>query len=109
MEQIAYVPFKNSDFGQLLVMGQKLWKDLDKAELESLLKQAAQSQKYTILMAKNPEGNCIGFSIFSIRTDYVEGAKKTPTGYLEGIFVVVEYRKMGIAKEFLRIGELWCK
>ncbi|MDN3669063.1 GNAT family N-acetyltransferase [Echinicola jeungdonensis] len=109
MKRIAYFQFENSDFDQLLKMSQKLWKDFDKAQLENLLKQTTQSEKYNILIAKDPKGKCVGFSIFSIRTDYVEGAEKSPTGYLEGIFVEAEFRKMGMAKEFLRIGEFWCK
>jgi aminoglycoside 6'-N-acetyltransferase I len=109
MKQIEYLQFENSDFEQLLEMSQKLWTDINKVELVNLLKQTAQSGKSNILIAKDSVGKCVGFSIFSIRNDYVEGAEKSPTGYLEGIFVETEFRKMGIAKEFIRIGEIWCK
>jgi aminoglycoside 6'-N-acetyltransferase I len=109
MKQIEYLQFENSDFEQLLEMSQKLWTDFNKVELVNLLKQTAQSGKSNILIAKDSVGKCVGFSIFSIRNDYVEGAEKSPTGYLEGIFVETEFRKMGIAKEFIRIGESWCK
>jgi aminoglycoside 6'-N-acetyltransferase I len=109
MKQIEYLQFENSDFEQLLEMSQKLWTDFNKVELVNLLKQTAQSGKSNILIAKDSVGKCVGFSIFSIRNDYVEGAEKSPTGYLEGIFVETEFRKMGIAKEFIRIGEIWCK
>jgi aminoglycoside 6'-N-acetyltransferase I len=109
MEQIRYLDFESKDFEQLVKMSQKLWLDFEEQELESLLKEITKLKKNKILMAKNSEGKNVGFSIFSIRTDYVEGADKSPTGYLEGIYVEPEYRKNGIAKEFLQIGEKWCK
>ncbi|WP_109853429.1 aminoglycoside 6'-N-acetyltransferase [Aquimarina sp. AU58] len=109
MEQIGYVDFENKDFEQLVKISHKLWTDFEEQELENLLKETARLKKNKILLAKTTNGVSIGFSIFSIRTDYVEGADKSPTGYLEGIYVEPEYRKEGIAKEFLKIGEEWCK
>ncbi len=109
MKSIDYFQFEHSDFDELINMSQKLWTDFDKSELENLLKKTTQSDKNNILIAKNSAGKCVGFSIFSIRTDYVEGAEKSPTGYLEGIFVETEFRKMGIAKKFIQLGEIWCK
>ncbi|MDN5214736.1 GNAT family N-acetyltransferase [Fulvivirgaceae bacterium BMA12] len=109
MEQIRYSELHSEDFEQLLKMSQKLWTDFDEEELKNLLKEMTQLEKNRILMAKRADGENVGFSIFSIRTDYVEGADKSPTGYLEGIYIEPPYRKNGIAKEFLRIGEMWCK
>lgn len=107
--KITYLEFERSEFTVLLKMGKKLWTDFDEEELEQLLKQTSESNKYRIWVAKNPVQETVGFSIFSIRTDYVEGAVKSPTGYLEGIFVEPEFRKLGIAKEFIRLGENWCQ
>ncbi len=109
MTNISYTDFQQSDFIPFLEMAKKLWKDFDRKDLEQLLKQTTESKKYKILIAKNPARVCVAFSIFSIRSDYVEGAIKSPTGYLEGIYVEPEFRKAGIATEFLRIGESWCK
>jgi aminoglycoside 6'-N-acetyltransferase I len=109
MSPISYSPFDPSNFDQLLSMSQKLWKDFDRHELEKLLQQSIASEKYHLLMAKESSGKCVGFSMFSIRTDYVEGAVQSPTGYLEGIFVETDFRKRGIAKSFIQLGEIWCK
>lgn len=106
---ITYIDFETIDFDELLNMSQKLWSDYDTDELTKLLKQTVQSKKNRVLLAKTSDRRTIGFSIFSIRSDYVEGANKSPTGYLEGIFVEPDFRKMGIAKQFLCIGESWCK
>ena len=109
MIKISYSDFQQQDFIPFLEMAKKLWKDFDRKDLEQLLMQTIESKKYRILIAKNQDKRCVAFSIFSIRSDYVEGAVKSPTGYLEGIFVDSEFRKTGIAREFLRLGESWCK
>jgi len=107
--QITYGVLEDSDFESLLEMGHKLWTDFEIEKLKKQLLGICQSSRQRVWMAKTSRDGCIGFSIFSIRTDYVEGAEKSPTGYLEGIFVESEFRKMGIAREFIRIGEGWCK
>jgi len=50
-----------------------------------------------------------GFAQCQLRTDYVEGTDSSPVGYLEGIFVENEYRKLGYAKELLSECEKWAK
>ena len=40
-----------------------------------------------------------GFAQCGLRFDYVEGTDSSPVGYLEGIFVLEEYKKRGYAKE----------
>lgn len=108
-EKIKFKEFEKADFSSLFEMSLKLWTDFDKSKLEELLKKSSESKKTKIFMAKSRSKKGVGFSIFSIRTDYVEGAEKSPTGYLEGIFVEPESRKMGIAKRFIQLGEEWCK
>lgn len=104
-----YQNYNPTDFEALLAMAQKLWKDIAKGPLMDLLQQTANDRKYKILIAKIEGGSSVGFAIFSIRTDYVEGAAQSPTGYLEGIFVESEFRKSGVAKALLQSGELWLK
>lgn len=45
----------------------------------------------------------------SIRRDYVEGTVSSPAGYLEGIYVLPDYRRQGIAGSLLRCCENWAK
>lgn len=51
----------------------------------------------------------IGFAQCQLRHDYVEGTESSPVGYLEGIYVADEYRKQGVAREFLSACESWAK
>lgn len=51
----------------------------------------------------------VGFAQCGLRYDYVEGTDSSPVGYLEGIFVVDEYRKKGLARDMLQACEEWAK
>jgi aminoglycoside 6'-N-acetyltransferase I len=106
---IHYHNYSSSDFKALLAMAQKLWKDIAKGPLMDLLRQTADNRLYRILLAKSENGGSVGFAIFSIRTDYVEGAAQSPTGYLEGIYVEPEFRKHGVAKTLIKMGEHWLR
>lgn len=107
-QDIQIHAFEEVDFHPLLEMGSKLWPDFESPELRKLLSASVASDKQVIWMAK-VDSEAIGFTIFSIRTDYVEGATKSPTGYLEGIYIKPSFRKMGIAKRLIQLGETWCK
>lgn len=53
------------------------------------------------------QNETIGFAQINLRHDYVEGTRSSPVGYLEGIFVVEQYRQQGIAKQLLGCCEKW--
>ena len=109
LNNISIQEFEPTDFDSLLEMSQKLWTKYEKSELEQLLQESFVLKRNRVLIAKTAEGKGVGFSIFSIRTDYVEGAEQSPTCYLEGIFVDPDYRNNGISKQFIQLGEKWCK
>ncbi|MCA0364122.1 MAG: GNAT family N-acetyltransferase [Bacteroidetes bacterium] len=98
-----------NDLDSWLKMGLKLWPDCESGELSQDLRNILESSNQKSFMAKNEEGEAIGFVNVSVRVDYVEGAKKSPTGYLEGIFVEEKYRKNGVAQALIKAGEDWLK
>ena len=51
----------------------------------------------------------VGFAQCQLRHDYVEGTETTPVGYLEGIFIMEDYRNRGYAKELLNACAIWAK
>jgi len=54
-------------------------------------------------------GQMSGFAQCQLRRDYVEGTSNSPVGYLEGIYVLPEYRGQGHARELLAYCEQWAK
>lgn len=54
-------------------------------------------------------GEMVGFAHCSIRNNYVEGTHSNPIGYLEGIYIKEEWRKLGFATELISCCENWAK
>ena len=61
------------------------------------------------IFLKYYENILVGFAQCQLRYDYVEGTGTSPVGYLEGIFIMEEYRHKGYAKELLSECEKWAK
>lgn len=51
----------------------------------------------------------VGFAHVSLRADYVEGTETSPVGFLEGIYVLPEYRNCGIARSLITACEQFAK
>ena len=107
-QKITIENYTPADFESLYDMNQKLYPTMEKTLLVRMLEEMTRLENYRIFMAKD-SGNNMGFSVISIRTDYVEGADRSPTGYLEAIYVEPEYRKEGVGKRLVELGEEWCK
>lgn len=58
---------------------------------------------------KYDQDRSVGFAQCQLRYDYVEGTDTSPVGYLEGIFIMEEFRRKGYAKELLSECEKWAK
>lgn len=54
-------------------------------------------------------GKFVGFADASIRTDYVNGCNHSPVAYLEGIFILDEFRRLGLSNLLLHEVENWGK
>lgn len=57
----------------------------------------------------NDNGKFIGFADASIRKDYVNGCEHSPVVYLEGIFILDEFRQLGLSSLLLHEVENWGK
>ena len=90
----------NSDSRVLAEMAVQMWDDNTVNELETEFLKTLNDEQSAIFI-KVVDEIPVGFAQCSLRTDYVEGTKSSPVGYLEGIFVKEEYRKKGYAKELL--------
>ena len=65
--------------------------------------------KDVVCFLKYIDDRPIAFAQCQLRHDYVEGTDSSPVGYLEGIFVIEEYRNKGCASELLVECERWAK
>jgi aminoglycoside 6'-N-acetyltransferase I len=67
-----------------------------------------RSGKWVTFLAFDGD-NPIGFCEISLRSDYVEGTIGGTIGYVEGVFVLPDYRGQHIAKKLIALGEHWSR
>ena len=85
-----------------------IWHSASAEELEADFAGLVQSREAAVFLAFSGSTLC-GFAQCGLRHDYVEGTHSSPVGYLEGIFVKPEFRKLGCAGTLLSACESWSK
>ena len=86
----------------------RLWPDHTQEEMQAEFAELIPKENAAFFVACERK-RTIGFAQCQLRSDYVEGTDSSPVGYLEGIYVVEEYRQKGIARELLAACEKWAK
>ena len=86
-----------------------LWDDLTRSESLQEATQILNSARCAVLLACNEDdGSYVGFAELNLR-DYAEGASSSPVGYLEGWFVLPEWRGRGVGRQLVDEGEQWAR
>ncbi len=89
-----------------LALAMKLWPDGEPCERMDALLKDIRSEDWACLLCQDGD-RAVGFAELSLRRDYVEGCDGSPVGYLEGVYVLPEYRRQGVAKALLAFAEQW--
>jgi len=108
MAENKIIKYQEKDFELVISMAKKLFSDYEEHLLRRDMTNALKKSSHQCYLALQ-SNTTAGFAIASIRTDYVEGASGSPTGYLEAIFVEEKFRGFGIAKLLLESCENWAK
>ena len=74
---------------------------------EEMLEELGESLPHEFVYIKS--GEPVAMLSLSLRRDYVEGTRRSPVGYIEGIYVEPEYRKTGIARELIGFAKEWSR
>lgn len=61
------------------------------------------------VFVRREDGRPIAFAHAQLRHDYVEGTESSPVGYLEGVFVLEEFRRRGVARALVGAAEAWAR
>ena len=85
-----------------------LWKGHSFEDLKNEFKDIITNNNGVVFI-KYVDQMAVGFAQCQLRVDYVEGTESSPVGYLEGIFVLKDYRLNGFAKELVKQCEIWAK
>ncbi|MBC3952034.1 aminoglycoside 6'-N-acetyltransferase [Pseudomonas folii] len=65
------------------------------------------SERYLVLTFTHKNGETLGFTEASIRTDYVNGTHSSPVAFLEGLYVQPANRGQSIARQLVAGVEQW--
>jgi aminoglycoside 6'-N-acetyltransferase I len=106
---LHYPVMSEADLAASLLLAEALWPNEDAEDLRTHFADIVQSDRWQTILCKTDSGEVIAFANLSIHYEYVEGSESSPVGYVEGIYVNPEYRKQGVAKELVRIGEEWSR
>ncbi|MCL2864219.1 MAG: GNAT family N-acetyltransferase [Lachnospiraceae bacterium] len=90
----------------LLYNAERQAPDLSRDELLTGNEQMLTDTTQVFFLAFDGE-KAVGVSHGALRREYVNGANDGLTGYLEAIYVLPEYRKIGVAAELVKITEGW--
>jgi aminoglycoside 6'-N-acetyltransferase I len=71
------------------------------------LRMLGEPARFIAFIAREANGDAIGFAEASLRHDYVNGCDTSPVGFLEGIYVVPIFRRRGVAASLVRAVEQW--
>jgi aminoglycoside 6'-N-acetyltransferase I len=69
----------------------------------------ADTERFIAFLASDPSSEPAGFTEAALRTDYVNGCTTSPVAFLEGLYVVPERRRQGIARALVGAVETWAR
>lgn len=93
-----------------LALRAALWPDTPAAEhLDEMTAFLSNPSRFLQLVARAPGGQPVGLAEASVRHDYVNGTEASPVAFLEGLFVVAEQRRQGIAARLVREVAAWAQ
>ena len=94
------------DAGTVAELAVMLWDGHTQEELTEEMQELLAGDECAIFLAV-ADGRPVAFAQCQLRHDYVEGTASGPVGYMEGVYVLEEYRRQGIAARLLHSCELW--
>jgi len=106
---IAVAPATAADAGEWARLRQALWPHAPSDEHQRDIAEALSHPRRTPAFIARIDGAAAGFAEASLRSDYVNGCETSPVGFLEGIYVVPEHRRAGVASSLVRAVETWAR
>jgi len=98
----------NKDVAHIANLAVLLWPEQSLAEMLSEVSETIEDSN-TIYFLAVDKAQAVGFATATLRVDYVEGTHTSPVGYLEGIFILEQYRNKEIGTQLLKAFEHWAQ
>jgi aminoglycoside 6'-N-acetyltransferase I len=91
-----------------LALREALWPDTPRAthraEMAAFL---TNPTRHVQLLAHAPDGRVVGLAEASVRAEPVPGTEAAPVAYLEGLYVVPDQRRRGVARALVDAVAAW--
>ena len=85
-----------------------LWPDEDAQQIATEASGMLTQADLLVLVAREGD-TVIGFAEAAIRRDYVNGCETSPVAFVEGIYVMPQQRRRGVAKAMIAAIEAWAE
>lgn len=91
-----------------LALREMLWPHCSREEhLEEMRSFLSDTERFTQFVCYSESGQPVGFVEASVRHDYVNGTSTSPVAFLEGIYVIPEFRRKGLASQLITAVTSW--
>jgi aminoglycoside 6'-N-acetyltransferase I len=98
-----------ADSDEWISMRKGLWPETDDEQhRKEMAMMRSDADRYAVFVCEDGLGELVGFSEVSLRS-WAEGCLSSPVGYLEGWYVVPQYRERGVGKALLSASEDWAR
>lgn len=93
-----------------LELRQALWPHGSRAEhLAEMAALVARPDRYAQFVAYSSAGRAAGLAEASVRRDHVNGTASSPVAFLEGLYVIPEARRKGVAASLVSTVSAWAQ
>ncbi|HEX4636620.1 MAG TPA: aminoglycoside 6'-N-acetyltransferase [Rhizomicrobium sp.] len=94
--------------GQWIALRFALWPDEDR-EIMAREAPVLLARPGMLVLVARETTDVIGFAEASVRRDFVNGCETSPVAFVEGIYVVPDYRHKGVARALMAAIEQWAQ
>lgn len=92
-----------------LALRTALWPADSSEHLPEMRELCAQPDRYAQFVAYSEAGEAQGLVEIALRNDYVNGTETSPVGFLEGLYVLPDWRRQGIARALVDQAMRWAR
>ena len=97
---MSIIPVNDNNLKEYVDLAMLLFPEEDYDEEYEMYKESFKTDKEMGYLYQ-ADNKYVGMMHLSIRSDYVNGTDTSPVLYLEAIYVLSDYRKLGIARNFI--------
>ena len=98
-----------SDSEEWLVFRKRLWPDCSPQQhLSDVARTAERHEQEAVFLARDSRCQAIGFLEVALR-DFANGCDSSPVAFVEGVYVLPEFRQSGVAARLFEVAEEWAR